>query len=340
MQKNTQDTHEHDDVWDSALNFVMALHESPEDPQLRQNLARWLSEDPSHPEAYQQAEMIWALTGQVDAQYDLEAPAHEPVPDNAPTQAEVVSINSARPRSGKRLLHWIAPAAVAACLAWVMLPSLQVSQLLSPGHFNTAVGEQQTITLSDGSTTTLSTRTSMDTRFDAIERRVLLHSGEAFFRVTKDPNRPFTVATEWGDVTVVGTRFNVRAGLNQSLVVTVEEGIVDVRHPQSLKTRRLLAGDRLSLSSNGTATLSQVAIDQIASWRHQEIIVNDWTIGELIQELERYQPGVTTLLGDSLSEQRISGVFHLNDPLAAMTAAVAPLGGEVRSIGPITIVSL
>ena len=339
MQKNTQDTPEHDEVWSQALDFVMSLHETPEDLELRQKLALWLSEHPSHQEAYQQAEMIWALTGQVEPQYDCGSAANEPEPQNNTAPANVTPINSARPKYRTWPLRFVVPAAIAACMAWIMLPSMNIARLL-PDTISTSVGEQQTITLSDGSTTILSTQTSMDTRFDGLVRHIVLHSGEAFFRITKDPARPFTVATEWGKVTVVGTRFNVKAGLNQPLVVTVEEGVVDVSYHQGRNTQRLLAGDRLTLSDTGLAERTRIAIDQIATWRNQEIIVNNWTIGELIQELERYQPGVTALLGGSLSDQRISGVFHLNDPLAAMTAAVTPLGGNVRRIGPLTIVSL
>lgn len=353
MTNKTEDIREDDAAWDAAMGFVLELHETPEDPRLIEQLMRWLDEDPSHLEAYQQVEMIWALTGQMDASTADSATEYEPeATDSEPHKAEVVPLtvtkqvscstsDSNTAKTSVRNWHkTLVPAAIAACMAWVMLPSMNLSQVLSSAAITTAVGEQKSVTFSDGSTTVLSTRTRMDTRFDDTRRRVSLHSGEAFFRVSKDPQRPFVVATAWGDVTVVGTRFNVRAGLANSLVVTVEEGIVDVTLATETSPRRLQAGDRLTLSETGEVALSLVAIDQIAAWRNQEIIVNNWTIGELIQELERYQPGVTTLLGDSLSEQRISGVFHLNDPLAAMTAAVAPLGGQVRTVGPLTIVSL
>ena len=54
-------------MWQAALGWVMALHESPDDESLRDKLAAWLAQDPAHRTAYEEARRVWLLTGLVPA---------------------------------------------------------------------------------------------------------------------------------------------------------------------------------------------------------------------------------------------------------------------------------
>lgn len=67
-------------------------------------------------------------------------------------------------------------------------------------------------TLADGSKIALnrSSELSFNADFSKKERRVSL-SGEAFFQVQRDENRPFIIETATAQVKVLGTTFNVRA---------------------------------------------------------------------------------------------------------------------------------
>jgi ferric-dicitrate binding protein FerR (iron transport regulator) len=57
---------QNDAMWQAALGWVMALHESA-DQGLRDKLAAWLAEDPAHRVAYEEARRVWLLTGLVPA---------------------------------------------------------------------------------------------------------------------------------------------------------------------------------------------------------------------------------------------------------------------------------
>ena len=50
--------------------------------------------------------------------------------------------------------------------------------------------------------------------------------GEAFFDVTKDPNRPFVIQIDNNQVTVLGTSFNLKNGEDFELALV--EGKVEV----------------------------------------------------------------------------------------------------------------
>ena len=77
-------------------------------------------------------------------------------------------------------------------------------------QYFTRIGEQQTIELDDGSVVTLNTGGQLVVDYSEAARRVLLERGEAYFEVTGDPERPFTVDLGVRSVTAVGTAFNIR----------------------------------------------------------------------------------------------------------------------------------
>ncbi|HKX40508.1 MAG TPA: FecR/PupR family sigma factor regulator [Burkholderiaceae bacterium] len=52
-----------DSIADAAIGWVMALHDAPHDPAVRDALAQWLAADPAHRVAYAEARRVWLLTG-------------------------------------------------------------------------------------------------------------------------------------------------------------------------------------------------------------------------------------------------------------------------------------
>lgn len=96
--------------------------------------------------------------------------------------------------------------------------------------FSTKVGEVSHIRLDDGSEVSLNTDSTIRVTMLKEERQIELLSGEAFFDVAKDANRPFTVATEEQQITVLGTAFNVRQRDDENVLkVAVIEGRVAVK---------------------------------------------------------------------------------------------------------------
>ena len=99
--------------------------------------------------------------------------------------------------------------------------------LSKPTTYSTAIGEQRSFTLADGSTIELSPRSRVRVRLSDRERDIQLLDGQAFFTVTKDVNRPFVVAVDQARVRAVGTQFDVNKR-RSGTTVTVLEGRVAV----------------------------------------------------------------------------------------------------------------
>lgn len=110
---------------------------------------------------------------------------------------------------------------------WQPVPAATASHWVQ--YRNT--GQQpQTLILADRSRVTLYPQSSIRYRPRlAGARREVKLQGEAFFKVAKNPGRPFLVYTHQLVTTVLGTSFRVKAYGGQSNEVAVEEGRVSVQ---------------------------------------------------------------------------------------------------------------
>ncbi len=84
-------------------------------------------------------------------------------------------------------------------------------------------------TLSDGSRVSLNKQSSLTTVFSKKERRVKM-SGEAFFDVAHDTDKPFVIEVKTLEIKVIGTSFNVdNLSETGKIIVVVETGKVLLR---------------------------------------------------------------------------------------------------------------
>ncbi|MFN3377905.1 MAG: FecR family protein [Runella zeae] len=128
-------------------------------------------------------------------------------------------------------------------------------------EFTNTTSFPQSVTLSDGSSVVLQPETSISypTTFLADKREVVL-SGEAFFEVSKNPNKPFFVFANGLTTKVIGTSFTVKAyDKDQEVKVIVKTGKVSVfaqeTASQAQKSSRELTG--LVLTPNQQVTYSR-----------------------------------------------------------------------------------
>ena len=90
-------------------------------------------------------------------------------------------------------------------------------------------GGENTVILADGTTVHLNagSKLTYPVRF-AGKRRVVALEGEAYFDVVKDETRPFIVQTHLGEVTVLGTAFNINAYTDASVYTTLVLSLIHI----------------------------------------------------------------------------------------------------------------
>lgn len=175
----------------------------------------------------------------------------------------------------------------------VLLGGLAVWQQIPVTH-QAPAGERLAVTLPDGSGVELNAGSSLSLRrgFDFLPgvpqgSRVVRLEGEAFFDVTPG-ERPFEVLAGPARVTVLGTRFNVRArtvmGVPPVVRVDVEEGRVRVAADDA--ETELSAGESVRVEGGADELApTRIPADRIAPWRAGGLTVNDETLAAVVREV-------------------------------------------------------
>lgn len=143
---------------------------------------------------------------------------------------EEISITTNTQWNFKRFYKYIA----AACIIILMGTSFYIgSNMQQADNFKqeyASLSGKSKIILPDGSLVWLNAHSSLsyDDRF-LREKRMVKLSGEAYFDIVHNENRPFVVNTEGVDVEVHGTKFNVESYKGDDYVqVSLQEGAVAI----------------------------------------------------------------------------------------------------------------
>lgn len=239
----------------------------------------WLAADPRHGE--------WlAMHRRVLGDYDALAtwrPEHsaEPNPDLL-----------APPRPSVRW-WWPVALAAAAAIAVAIAWRPQAPAVSTP---TIAVEELKRRILEDGSAVELNRGAVVTTTFSPAERRAALVTGEAFFTVAKNPDRPFIVEANGVVVRAVGTAFSVRLD-SGSVEVLVTEGRVAVERPSAVGANAsepalISAGQRATVSLRAAVPAAVVpvtpqAIAQHLNWQPQRLDFSAAPLSIALEEFNR-----------------------------------------------------
>ena len=205
-------------------------------------------------------------------------------------------------------------------------------------HFMTAdhyagTGEHNAVHLPDGSLIVLNTNSAVDVHFDAQHRRIHLRQGEIHVTTAHDmQSRPFTVTTGRGQIRALGTRFLVRSEDAYDRVSVLEHA-VEIR-PASApdRVKRLDAGKQTCFSAQSVDPATLIA-GKPDAWTRGQLIVSDWSLGQFLDELSRYHPGILSY-DDATAGLQISGAFHLGEIDAVLNNLAATLPVRIQRFTP------
>lgn len=290
-----------------ASAWLTRLQDSGRTASAEAAFKEWLSASPAHARAFTRVNDVWELL---------------------PGAAALAQPRTLRYHRRPRRMHtpWIA---AAACAALVLIAVGTARVLIPSSHtYQTAAGEQRTVTLTDHTRITLNTDTRLVVEYRNGERHVQLEHGEALFHVTENPRRPFVVQTGDAQIVDLGTVFDVRQ-YSQRVAVTLLEGKVWVgaqaaRPNESAFSAVLVPGERLTLSADGAHVLERPDIQQTLAWQHGQVYFDDTTLADAVADLNRYGGTPIRIAAPALGDLRVSGVFSVHDP-AEFASAVASL---------------
>lgn len=299
---------EADDLFAEASGWYYRLQAEDVTADEREAFSAWLAQGPAQAQAWEE---VLGLLGA------LCEPARQ-----------IRQAQRARWRR-PRLQVWASAAAVLLMVGWLAY---------SPwpdrwrADYATRTGESRSIALADGSQLQLNTDTAVQVELVDGERRVRLLRGEAWFDVSHDPARPFVIRSGDGWVRVVGTRFSVAREGDQTRV-RVAQGKVQV---SADNTRSVLLEPGRGVEYRGARLSAEHGFDVPAefAWRQRQLVFREQPLVEVVDALNRYWPGQTLVLGESLRQRKVSGVFEIDKPEAVLKALTHTLGLRAEHYTP------
>jgi hypothetical protein len=170
-------------------------------------------------------------------------------------------------------------------------------------------GGQYQVVLPDGTQVWLNSSSSLSypTEFAGNSRTVKL-TGEAYFEVAKDKDKPFYVEMNNVQVKVLGTHFNISAYADDNdLTTTLLEGSVQISKNGSQAL--LKPGQQAVIGSNANAiTVSKAHINEAMAWKNGYFMFNDDNIVDIMKKVSRWYDADIEYQGN-FSSQRFGGTF-------------------------------
>ncbi|AJA11200.1 anti-FecI sigma factor FecR [Sphingopyxis fribergensis] len=257
-----------------------------------EQLGKWLREDEQHEGALVHAQALWTVIAL----------------DRSELQDE--PRGSARRFDRRKFLLGTGGALAASVVGSLYLFNSDMG-------YATDVGETRRVALTDGSIAAINTDSKLDVKIVENERRIKIEKGEAWFQVTKDPQRPFIVEAGEVRVRAVGTAFSVRRR-GDGAEILVSEGVVEAWAVGTrTKSVRLPAGSKIRIRNNGSVdgrSSEEQVIERALAWRSGKIDLAGTRVDAAIAEMNRYNRRQIVLGDPILAAERIDGVFQTNDP--------------------------
>lgn len=267
----------------------------------------WLDSNPAHRLAYERIERMWSMLGDFSPTAEI-GQRLAAIPTAAPQTPAPLQ---RRPRR----MQWLAACAAAltaVVIGWRVFAPAPASEQ----RYASAVGEQRSITLDDGTQVDLDTSTTLRVRYSRQQRRIELDQGRAFFKVAHDSTRPLTVDTAQGSVRAVGTQFEVYRQDN-GLDVTLFEGKVQLRAAAADDSAAALAtltpGQRAHLAAGKALQVQNFHGGSAPAWIDGQLVFEDLPLRAAVAEFNRYGGSPLRVSDAALGELRVSGVFRSND---------------------------
>lgn len=307
-----------------AAEWLLRLKDPALDEEAVAEWIAWSESDPRNRKAFEGMAEVHEIAGRLDRE-TLDGAARP-----------VAGLRRGAPAGPQRARRWAwASAAIAASI--VVGVTLALAPPLarvgstrgglppaSTSRLETARGVQKTVRLDDGSQVQLGGRSALSVRYSPETRLIVADSGEAFFKVAHNRERPFVVEAGPVTITAVGTAFSVEREGN-AVAVTVTEGAVEVRAAPSLKSDsdradnpatpavvlRISAGHRVRFD-RGELTQSVERIDPgfAAAWGTGRLEFKDEPLRLVVARINRYSPRQIQISDPSIEDLRVTGTVY------------------------------
>ena len=300
-------------LWVSRIDRGLSLDEKRE-------LKRWVMANEAHRDSLEQMAALWddmSVLNELSTMFPLE---------------------ETRTKAPKwRFIGGIAASFLVGVLfmsevpSWNQTSSDDVNSIVDQRSFVTQIGQNQSVTLSDGSVVQLNTNSRLTVSYTPEQRVITLHQGEAHFDVAHDVARPFTVNAGAHSVTAVGTAFNVQMQDESAFELLVTEGkvligdVTEALNAESLRAfsngltatgELMTAGEKAVVLASGPVMpelLSEVDVERDLAWQQGMLVFQGEPLSAALEEVSRYTDVRFTVSDELVGKHRVAGYFKAGD---------------------------
>jgi ferric-dicitrate binding protein FerR (iron transport regulator) len=183
---------------------------------------------------------------------------------------------------------------------------------------NNPNGQRSKIILSDSSVVYLGagSRLKYPENFSGDTRDIYLY-GEAFFEVTKEKHKPFTVHTGDVQTKVLGTSFKIEAFKNKPLLVEVATGKVKVDQVRSnfSKSLAVLTPGQKVLFDHGDIKRETVDPEEVQDLKEARLTFNNTSLNDIAEVLQRWYNVKITFKQHTKSAERMTLTLDARVPI-------------------------
>jgi len=191
-------------------------------------------------------------------------------------------------RKTRRLLYSLSAAAAVAFFVLVIRFFVPTSNVVLVSE--APVDQKKEVVLPDGSIVWLNKNSSIEYPNNFTSNREVFLTGEAFFDVTKNNGKPFTVKTKELTVQVLGTRFVVTDYNDEKNAEAVlETGKIKLKVEEKGEVFTLQPGQMVTHNcENGETQLQNVDVHQFTDWIKNSLVFENTSMKNVITQLEKW----------------------------------------------------
>ena len=172
-------------------------------------------------------------------------------------------------------------------------------------------GEKKEIKMDDGSIIFLNGNSSISYRNNFNEDRAIELEGEAFFNVSRDESRPFTVRTKDLKTRVLGTSFNIKNYKDQLAMVSVNTGKVEVTSLSTPNNKIILTKNQQAFFKGDLKPkISKENSEDFNAWTRKMIILKNTSLENTAKIIENWYDVDIQFANDGLKQLKITGKFN------------------------------
>ena len=310
--------------WGIIINFLNREESASE----KSDLEKWLNSSKKNVELFRQIEQTWVISKSQDTDFQIDTKkAWAKIQQQLPTNTPQITSN----KFELFREYWKYAAIILfSFLTWSLYTYFDSNQQYMLVETNSL--QKKSIKLSDGTQVWLNQNSTLKypEQFEGEERH-LYFTGEAFFQVTPNPEKPFIISSNKLTIKVLGTSFNFRAYADESQKeLSVVSGKVSFKHKKSkaliVKAQEKAVFDKVSRQFKKQSS----GDENFLAWKTGKLVFKDQTFQEIARELSRYYQTDFVIKNSNLRKEKLTVSFDNQQLSEVIKVLEATLNAQAR----------